>query len=200
MCVSLKMYIVPPHIRALIFDCDGTLVDSISSHTGAWNEALNSYGLSLAEGELLRHSGIPTREIMRNLAREHSWQINPDEFARLKDHHYQQRRSQLTEIQETAEIVREYYGKLPMAVLSGGSRENVEHALHTTGLLHYFPLILTASDNLPSKASPEIFFEIARRLGVEPHQCLVFEDGVVAIESAQAAGMSTVHVDSLRNR
>lgn len=190
------MFEIPQHIRALIFDCDGTLVDSVPNHLAAWFDALRLFGFHATREEIMRGAGTPTREMIRDIAERNGWTVDADEFARAKDAFYQKRRAELSIIPETVAIVREYSGKLPMAVVSGGTRNNVLHALECVDLAQHFDLIITASDGLPSKASPEVFLHVAAHFKVAPHACLVFEDSDLAIATARSAGMLAVRIGS----
>jgi len=87
------------------------------------------------------------------------------------------------------EVVRKYHGALPMAVASGGTRRNIGLQLETLQLKKYFEVILSADDDIKPKPAPDIFLEAARRLGVEPEHCQVFEDGDLGLDAARTAGM-----------
>jgi len=99
-------------------------------------------------------------------------------------------------IEPVAEIARKYYGKLPMAVGTGGHREAVEQTLIITGLRKYFDIIITANDVDNFKPHPETFLKCAELMNVEPEFCEVFEDGDLGLEAAQMAGMIATDVRS----
>ena len=97
-------------------------------------------------------------------------------------------------LEPIAALARRYHGRLPMAVVSGSNRPNVERALQAAGLRELFPVTLTADDGLPPKPAPDLFLEAARRLGVEPALCQAFEDADAGLEAIRCAGMVATDV------
>lgn len=185
---------VPIWIRGLIFDCDGTLADTMALHYAAWEEAFAALDLYCPLEFLIRHNGLPTDQIVLRYNAEFGQHVEVAAFVADKDQRSQARMDQSRPLEPVAKLAREYFGRLPMAVVSGGTRANVERTLRVIGLRDLFPVVLTADDGLPPKPAPELFLEAARRLGVEPRYCQVFEDAEAGLEAARRAGMLATDV------
>jgi beta-phosphoglucomutase-like phosphatase (HAD superfamily) len=97
-------------------------------------------------------------------------------------------------IEPVADIVRKYYGKLPMAIGTGGHREAVERTLEVTGMRKYFDIIVTSNDVFQHKPHPETFLQCAKLMKIDPEFIEVFEDGDLGIEAALSAGMKATDV------
>jgi len=185
---------LPDHIEGLVFDCDGTIADTMPLHYQAWLAALGEYGVELPEAIFYDLAGIPTPRIVEILNERHGHQMPPQETAARKDFLYEQMIPKATEIAPVMDIVRQYYGKLPMAVATGGSRGVVTKTLNALGLMHYFQTLVTADDVLHGKPAPDIFLEAARRIGVPPDRCCGFEDAELGLQSIRSAGMLAVDI------
>jgi beta-phosphoglucomutase-like phosphatase (HAD superfamily) len=185
---------IPPHIRALLFDCDGTLVDTMSIHWQAWQETLREYGIEVTPAFLEPLSGAKVTDMVAAISRHTGRSIDGETFIPRKQARFRELLPGVREIALVADLARRYYGRLPMAVVSGGCRRNVTASLETTGLTKYFPVVLTSDDPFPGKPAPDILLEAARRLGVQPGACQVFEDGELGLDAARAAGMLATDV------
>jgi HAD superfamily hydrolase (TIGR01509 family) len=185
---------VPEWVRGLIFDCDGTLADSLPLHYAAWEETFAALDLSCPLEFLLRHNGKPTDLIVALYNAEFGRIINVAEFTADKERRTYARLEQTPPLEPAAGLARQYYGRLPLAVVSGSNRANVERTLRAIGLRELFPVVLTADDGLPPKPAPELFLEAARRLEVAPQYCQVFEDADAGLEAARRAGMLATDV------
>ena len=188
------MLVVPDGIRGLIFDCDGTLVDSLPLHYAAWEETFAELGLSCPLDFLLRHNGKPTDRIVALYNAEFGSAIHVAQFTKDKERRTYARLNQTLPIEPVAALAQRYAGQLPMAVVSGSNRANVERALQAAGLWTLFSVVLTADDGLPPKPAPDLFLEAARRIGVEPRHCQVFEDADSGLAAARQAGMLATDV------
>lgn len=206
--MSLKMnqvdlssvLVVPDGIRGLIFDCDGTLVDSLPLHYAAWEETFAELSLSCPLDFLLRHNGKPTDRIVALYNAEFGCAMDVERFTEDKERRTYVRLDQAQPIEPVAAVARRYHGHLPMAVVSGSNRLNVERALRAAGLRGLFSVVLTADDGLPPKPAPDLFLEAARQIGVEPRYCQVFEDADSGLEAAGRAGMLATDVRSVNKR
>ena len=190
------MISVLPGAKGLIFDCDGTLADTMPTHIKAWCDTFSDYGIQCPEAFLQTVMGMPAANIVKRFNRRYGHQIDSKRFAREKNRRARQNLHRTRPIEPVAAIVRQYAGRLPMAVASGGTRENVLLTLETIGLLHCFLAVLTADDDVRPKPDPEIFLEAARRMNVAPEACQVFEDGQAGLEAARRAGMFVTDVRS----
>jgi HAD superfamily hydrolase (TIGR01509 family) len=185
---------VLPGIEGLIFDCDGTLADTMPVHIKAWCDTFADYGIRCPEDFLHAVKGMPAKRIVERFNRLYGHQINPVAFARQKNRRAREKLHESQPIEPVAEIVRQYRGKLPMAVASGGTRENVLLTLESVGLGGCFAAVLTSDDDVLPKPNPDIFIEAARRMNVLPAVCQVFEDGDAGLEAAHRAGMAATDV------
>ncbi|MBK8537322.1 MAG: HAD family phosphatase [Candidatus Competibacteraceae bacterium] len=189
--------LVPTEVRGLIFDCDGTLADTLPLHYAAWEETFATLGLHCPLEFLLRHNGKPTDRIVTLYNAEFDQQIDIHQFTADKERRTYARLDRAQPLEPVATLARRYHGRLPMAVVSGSNRANVERTLKTIGLRELFPVVLTADDGLPPKPAPDLFLEAARRLGVDPRDCQVFEDADAGLEAARCAGMLATDVRSV---
>jgi HAD superfamily hydrolase (TIGR01509 family) len=181
---------------AYIFDCDGTLADTMGLHYDAWKMALEPHGADLPEDLYYSWGGRPTREIVEALNEMQGLFMDPDAMVHHKEGLYHQLLPGVQPIDTVVAIARSLHGKKPLAVASGGGRKSVNATLEGLGLKHLFDTIVTSEDYKNGKPSPDPYLEAARRLGVDPSGCLVFEDTEIGRQSAEAAGMACVVVDS----
>lgn len=186
--------IVANTAQGLIFDCDGTLVDTIPLHYVAWQETFAQWGLSCPLEFMIEHNGKPTELVLAIYNEKFSKNIDILQFTQEKEQKVSFLLEMTKPLEVIASIVRIYYQRLPMAVVSGSNRRNVELALAAAGLLKMFSVILTADDGFPPKPHPNLFKEAAHRMRVEPTRCQVFEDADSGLEGAQQAGMMITDV------
>jgi len=185
---------VPSDIRALIFDCDGTLADTMPLHLQAWQEMMAKFGGVITPREFWEFAGVPTKVIINTLNERHGTKV-PLEIALIeKERLYFEIIHQVQPIAQVVDVAMLYRGKLPMAVASGGERYVVERTLLTIGIHDMFDAIVSADDVEHGKPSPDIFLESARRLKVEPEHCLVFEDADLGLQAASRANMRAIDV------
>ena len=185
---------VPSWVQGLIFDCDGTLADTMPLHYAAWAETFAAFGQTCPLEFLVRHNGKPTNEIVAQYNVEFDQTLEVERFCVDKERRALARLDQVRPLEPVAALARKYHGVLPMAVVSGGSRVNVERTLRVIGLRELFSVVLTADDGLPPKPAPDLFLEAARRLGVEPAHCQAFEDADAGLEAIHRAGMRAIDV------
>lgn len=183
-------------IEAVIFDCDGTLVNSMPAHFEAWCEALSYYGAAnvFQEDVFYAMGGRPTMDIVVDLNADYGLKLDPDAVAMKKREAYLQRLHRIELIEEVVEHARRLRGKLPMAIATGGTRMVIEKTLQAVGVSDLFDEVATAEDVVNGKPAPDIFLYAAKLLGVAPEKCLVLEDAPAGIMAAQLAGMKVVSV------
>jgi beta-phosphoglucomutase family hydrolase len=187
---------VPADVRGLVFDCDGTIADTMPLHYEAWVAALSEHGHDFPEALFYEMAGIPTVRIIEILNEKHGYTLPVQEAAHRKESLYEQLLPQVVPIEPVVGLVKQYAGKLPMAVATGGTRSIVSKTLAALHLLEFFrpEAIVTADDVKHGKPAPDIFLESARRLGVPPQRCWAFEDADLGIHAARAAGMHVVDI------
>jgi len=184
------------HCKAIIFDCDGTLVDSMPVHFVAWHETMERYGISFPEERFYSLGGVPSHRIIETLANEQGITLDAISVAHEKEQAFLERVHLLVPIQVVVEVVRENRGIKPIAVASGGFRPIIEQQLRQVSMHDWFDTIVTAEDTARHKPEPDVFLEAARRLGVAAKNCVVFEDADLGVEAARRAGMLCVDVRS----
>jgi beta-phosphoglucomutase family hydrolase len=185
---------IPDHIRGLVFDCDGTIADTMPLHYRAWFAALQEHGFDFPEAMFYEMAGIPTVRIIEILNEKHGYHIPVLEAAEKKEKLYEEMIPEVVAIEPVVELVHRYAGTLPMAVATGGTRAICTKTLQSLDLLKYFQHIVTADDVARGKPAPDIFLEAARRLGVPPEACYAFEDADLGLQAARAAGMIAVDI------
>ena len=189
-----ELFTIPPHVRGLVFDCDGTIADTMPLHYQAWVAALREHDAEFPEAMFYEMAGIPTVRIIEILNERHGYEIPVQEAADYKESLYVALVDQVMPIEPVVRLVKAYAGRLPMAVATGGTRSICSKTLQTLHLLEHFRAIVTADDVAHGKPAPDIFLEAARRLGVAPGDCYAFEDAELGLQSARAAGMVAVDI------
>lgn len=184
-------------VRALIFDVDGTLVDSMPAHARSWEAFRDRHALDVTIDEILRRTtGRTGVECIRELFGEHVSEARALELIEAKEADY--RRIFEDEFREvpgcSAFLAAAHARGLKTAVASGGNRDNVEFVLRRLHPRHVPPVQIRGDMGLPGKPQPAMFLEAAKRLGVAPGECIVFEDAPFGIEAARRAGMPAVAI------
>jgi beta-phosphoglucomutase-like phosphatase (HAD superfamily) len=181
---------------ALIFDWDGTLVDSQPVNFRALSSALATFGVQMTETWYRQRLGTSGAELIEQLALEQGID-SPLPVEQIVRDCLDSIRASIHEIQinhVVADVARRAHGHVPLAVASGGSREVVLPALHYTGLHPLFDAIVTGEDAQRGKPAPDLFLRAADLLSVPADRCLVFEDAAEGLLAAAAAGMAAVDV------
>jgi beta-phosphoglucomutase family hydrolase len=183
--------------KGLIFDCDGTLADTMPLHWQAWQEVVARYNLHFPEDRFYALGGVPSRDIFKLLSAEQGITIDPLQASHEKETAYLALMTQVGPIHAVVEIAREHHGKVPLAVASGGTRRIIEQVLEHLGIRHLFKAVVTSECVVNQKPAPDIFLEAARRIGVEPRFCRAYEDTDLGLQAIRAAGMEAVDVREL---
>jgi beta-phosphoglucomutase family hydrolase len=190
--VKLKLPAGP--FGAYLFDCDGTIVDSMPLHYIAWKRALAEWNCTFDEKLFYAWGGTPVAEIIAALNQSQSLSMPIEAVANRKEGFYLELLPQLKAVPEVVEQIEAQHGRIPFAVVSGSTRESVTASLTTFNLLEKFETMVCAGDYQKSKPDPEAFLVAATRLGIAPANCLVFEDTDMGIQAAKAAGMASVKI------
>jgi beta-phosphoglucomutase-like phosphatase (HAD superfamily) len=195
---DLMLYDIKPGIRGLIFDLDGTLVDSMPVHFAGWQSACRKFGAEIDTAFLRKHTGSPGWFIANEIIKACNFksEVTIEQIIEEKLSTFYRYHNQIKPILPVVEIVKKYHGILPMAVGTGGHREAVERTLEATDLRKYFDIVVTSTDVEYFKPHPETFLKCARMMNVDPGFVEVFEDGDLGLEAAVAAGMIPTDVRS----
>ena len=186
---------IPAHpFGAYLFDCDGTIADSMPLHFLAWNKALAKHDCPFPEELFYAWGGRPVAQIIRMLNEQHGLHMPVEELEREKEDLFLDLLPDLKAVPDVLEHIYERHGSIPFAVVSGGPRDSVERTLNTLGILHLFDTLVCAGEYTHGKPSPEPFLKAAELLHVAPADCLVFEDADLGIEAAGSAGMQWVKI------
>jgi beta-phosphoglucomutase-like phosphatase (HAD superfamily) len=183
--------------RAIIFDCDGTLADTMPLHWRAWQVIAHRHQFTLPIDRFYSLGGVPSRDILKMLRAEQGLAFDPLTVAHEKDAEYLPLIDQVEPINTVVGVAREHHGKIPLAVASGGTRKTISQVLEHLDILHLFQTIVTSEDVAHQKPAPDIFLEAARRLGVPPQFCRAYEDTDLGMQAIRAAGMEAVDVREL---
>lgn len=186
-----------PNIRALIFDCDGTLADTMPVHYRCWVAMLAEHGLELSPPQFYAMAGMTSVASIERLAAEQGVPLAPGQAVDMavdKEHRYLACLDEVRPIPEVLAIATAYRGVLPLGVGSGGERWVLERTLRTIGVWDWMDAVVGADDTERHKPNPDVFLEAARRLGVAPEACVVFEDADLGLEAGRRAGMDVVDI------
>jgi beta-phosphoglucomutase-like phosphatase (HAD superfamily) len=180
---------------ALIFDCDGTLVDTAPAHLRALQEALEPLALTMTPGWYYPRVGLTPDALLDEYEAQLAGSAPSREgiFERYNVA-FQAGLHAIEEVTVIAEIARCWHGRVPMAVASNGRRQNVEATLKAAKLLPLFDCIVAAEDVVHGKPEPDVFLEAARRMKVAAERCVVFEDSDEGLEAAHRAGMRGIDI------
>jgi len=180
--------------KAYLFDCDGTIADSMPLHYVAWKRVLGEWGCEFGEQTFYSWGGMPVTEIIAALNVRDGLAMPVEEVQRREEALYFEILPELKAVPEVLEHIDLSHGDIPFAVVSGSTRESVTKSLETLGILDKFDTLVCAGDYERSKPDPQPFLIAAERLGVAPEDCLVFEDTEMGIQAATAAGMASVKI------
>ncbi|KAB2660734.1 MAG: HAD-IA family hydrolase [Verrucomicrobia bacterium] len=181
-------------IQGIVFDCDGTLADTMPLHWIAWNRIATRHGLHFPEDRFYALGGVPSRDILKLLSREQNIALDPIAVSAEKEDEYLPMLAQVQPIEAVVSVARAYHGKIPMAVASGGQKPIIEQVLVHLGIRHLFDAIVTSEDVTQQKPAPDIFLEAARRIGIAPQLCRGYEDTDLGMQAIIAAGMEAIDV------
>jgi beta-phosphoglucomutase family hydrolase len=190
----MKLKLPEGVFKAYLFDCDGTIADSMPLHYIAWKQALSEWNCEFEEELFYEMGGMPVSEIISSLNQRHRLSMPVQSVSRRKEELYYELLPRLEAVPHVLEHIEAQHGKIPFAVVSGSTRESVTSSLVALNLLDRFDTMVCAGDYAKSKPHPEAFLLAATSLGVEPESCLVFEDTEMGLQAAKAAGMASVKV------
>ena len=185
----IKKLDINPAAKALIFDLDGTLADTMPVHYQAYKKVLAEYGIDFSVELFTSLAGIPAFGTIEKLNGIFGTNMDPEKVGQYKEDLYEEMMHKMKPVEPVVELVKKYHGKLPMAVGTGGYRRLSLKSLEILGLDKYFEVLVSANDVTRPKPYPDTFLRCAELLGAAPAGCQVFEDGEPGMQAAKAAGM-----------
>ena len=180
--------------RGIIFDMDGTLIDSMGSHQDAWRAVCEEYGYPWDEEYMYSLGGVPTLQTVVVLNEKYGMSHNPEEVAKRKKQLWEEGDHSPKLIAETLAVFEHYRPSMKIGVGTGAERAHAIEMLTDTAILSRLDALVTASDVKNGKPAPDTFLEVARQLGLTAADCVVFEDTQIGAKAAAAAGMDCVIV------
>ena len=185
----MKKLSVDPGAKALIFDLDGTLVDSMPLHYEAWKEVCATKGLDFSEEEFYSLAGVPSDRIFEIINERHGTDFDPPKDSLIKEEVYLSKINKLKVVEPVFRLAVDFHGKLPMAIGTGSPGQHSWEAVRALGLDKYFSILISKNDVKEGKPNPETFLKCAEAMNIEPKYCQVFEDGDPGLKAAKTAGM-----------
>ena len=182
----------------LIFDCDGTLAHTGELHLRSFQQALRRQGFVMDADWYRARTGLARVELLHSFRREFAPELDCSRAVWQSIEAFDGLASLARPIEATARIVRQFSGRIPLAVASNAERPVVLATLRSIGLLEAFSAVVTITEATVPKPAPRIFEMAAGLLGLPPEECLVFEDSREGLAAAGAAGMQAIDVRPFR--
>lgn len=179
-----------------IFDCDGTLADSMPLHYRAWSYAYREHGASFEFTWETFYSlaGTGLEDSVRILNERYRDNLHPAAVVATQAQWLVAHQDTMQAIEPVVVVARELKRRFPVSVASGGIRQAVHDTLRIIGLEGHFDPVVTRDDVARGKPAPDSFLLAAEKMGVDPARCLVFEDSPLGLKAAESAGMQWVYV------
>ncbi|MEM6643414.1 MAG: beta-phosphoglucomutase family hydrolase [Bacteroidota bacterium] len=184
-----------PSSKALIFDLDGTLADTMPAHRAAWVKTAAFFGAEMTEEMVQAWAGMASYKIAGMLSEKFNLALVPEEVSKKKaEYFFELQGSGVDPVAPLCDLAKANFGKLPMGVGTGSRRANAEKILSSLGIREIFDSLVTADDVINHKPSPDTFLKCANQLGIAPADCQVFEDADFGVRAAKSAGMKVVDI------
>ena len=180
--------------KGIVFDMDGTLIDSMGAHGKAWQQTSEQHGFPYDGTYIHDLGGVPTREIVKLLNEKYGLSLDLDAVTETKRQAFLKLEGSATVIDATFAVMQRYQGLLKMGVGTGSERNNAIRMLTESGLLDRLETVVTASDVTHGKPHGETFLTVAHNMGLQAKDCVVFEDTEIGRQAAQNAGMDCIMV------
>lgn len=184
------------HFDALIFDMDGTLVDSGQLHEVAWTETLTRFAIPIDRPYMRSLAGVPTKGTLELLIEKFNCEVSATtiEMNEFKEAFVREHMHKYVKPTALLEIVKKYHGKKPMAVGTGAYTQEAETILRLCGLDQFIDVVVGADQVSNPKPAPDTFLRCAELLKASPARCVVFEDAQMGLLAARNAGMEAIDV------
>jgi len=180
---------IHPQAKALIFDLDGTLSDSLPVHIASWHAVCKKLNCIFDERILIEMTGMATISFAERIKREQNLDIDAREIVRMKQKEFWKNVNRVKPHQAVISLMKNAHGRIPMAVGTGASRTSAMLQMQELGIDHLFDAIVTADDVERHKPEPDTFLKCAELMQIDPKYCQVFEDGEMGMQAARTAGM-----------
>ncbi|HAH24796.1 MAG TPA: fructose-1-phosphate/6-phosphogluconate phosphatase [Prolixibacteraceae bacterium] len=180
---------IHPQAKALIFDLDGTLSDSLPVHIASWHVVCEKLNCTFDEHILVEMTGMPTISFAERIKKENNLGIAAEVIVKMKQQEFWRNINHIKPHDAVIKLMKSAHGKIPMAVGTGASRQSAMLQMKELEIDHFFEVIVTADDVDRHKPEPDTFLKCAQMLKVDPHYCQVFEDGELGMLAAHTAGM-----------
>lgn len=193
----IKMIVIPDNIRGLIFDLDGTLADTMPIHLESWVLTGKDFEVEITSELIHQYAGTPTIKLVEKFNNLFGWELDAKEVRKAKTKHFnaiKARQGKIMPIEKIFEIAKDMRSQLPMCIGTGSSRANAHASLEDLAATDWWVKVITSSDDIKGKPSPDIFLACASAMNIPPRNCLVFEDGKAGIAAAKAAGMPYIDI------
>ncbi len=184
-------------IKAVIFDLDGTLIDSETNYFEAERKLLAEYGVNSFDFETKKkYIGKSTKDILEDFKKNYSIEESIETFTKKKNKYYLNIAKNNTvvfpEMHKFLDLLKA--NNYPIALASGSSTEIIDEILFITGLKNFFDVTLSSESVKKGKPAPDVFLETAKLLQIPPENCLVLEDTNYGVEAAKNASMYCIAI------
>ncbi len=186
---------IPQKAKALIFDLDGTIANTMPNHFISWRKAVIPYGIDFSAELFMQLTGMPRTATIEKLNEMFGTKMNPDIVGKVKETRFKTLVDLTEEIGVVTDVIRKYHTILPMSIGTGSTKNGAKKTLEVIGFENYFDIVITADDIIHHKPHPETFLKCAELMGVKPQDCVVFEDGILGMNAAVEAGMMLIDVN-----
>ena len=186
---------IPHQAKALIFDLDGTIANTMPNHFVSWRKAVVPYGIDFNASLFMQLTGMPRTATIEKLNEMFGTKMNPEIVGKVKEGHFKTLVNLTKEIEVVTDVIRKYHNILPMSIGTGSTKNGAKKTMEVIGLENYFDIVITADDIINHKPHPETFLKCAQLMGIKPKDCVVFEDGILGMNAAEEAGMMVIDVN-----